>query len=125
MLAYLSMDQEFAATISKAWDDRDDPTQIGFIPGLIFGVGGLVRLPVQGWLRGWATGTANHTFSRLLAARADGNPLIARLFAAASAGVHTRVLENAPVHPSGDLRRTAVSGGSVEGRERFEIAYRL
>jgi hypothetical protein len=44
-IAYLSMDDIFASEISKAAEDREEPHQIGLMPGLIVGIGSLARFP--------------------------------------------------------------------------------
>jgi hypothetical protein len=51
--AFLSMDQEFAAYISREWHDRDDSQRVGLVPGILVGLGGLARLPALGWRQGW------------------------------------------------------------------------
>jgi hypothetical protein len=51
--AFLSMDEEFAAYISRDWHDRDDSQRIGLVPGILVGLGGLARLPALGWRQGW------------------------------------------------------------------------
>jgi len=51
--AYLSMDEAFASEMSKAADDRDDPAQIGLLPGLLVGIGSLARVPSLAWQRAW------------------------------------------------------------------------
>ena len=52
-VAYLSMDDFFASEISKLPDERDDPRQIGLMPGLVVGIGSLARVPSLAWQRAW------------------------------------------------------------------------
>jgi len=52
-IAYLSMDDIFASEISKAPEDREEPHQIGLMPGLIVGIGSLARVPALAAERAW------------------------------------------------------------------------
>ena len=52
-VAYLSMDHGFAAELSKALEDRQDPHEIGLVPGFLLGVGSLASVPSVAFQHAW------------------------------------------------------------------------
>lgn len=52
-VAYLSMDDDFACDISRPPHERDQPQQIGLLPGFVVAIGCLARVPALAAQRAW------------------------------------------------------------------------